>query len=60
MSEWHGGKGSKRRREDTKKFNENWERIFHKPKEPVQITEPRNQKEKQKQMTELNWDGDNS
>ena len=30
MSKWHGGKGSKRRPEDTKKFNDNWDRIFNK------------------------------
>jgi hypothetical protein len=30
MSKWHGGKGSKRRPEDTKKFNENWDKIFNK------------------------------
>ena len=30
MSKWHGGKGSKRRPEDTKKFNDNWDKIFNK------------------------------
>lgn len=29
MSEkWHGGKGSRYRKVDQKKYNENWERIF--------------------------------
>ena len=28
MSNWHGGKGSKRRNPDEKKYQENWERIF--------------------------------
>tara|TARA_R100000353_G_C6504948_1_gene195117 strand:+ start:199 stop:339 length:141 start_codon:yes stop_codon:yes gene_type:complete len=29
MSErWHGGKGSKRRKEDTRKINQNWDKIF--------------------------------
>lgn len=28
MSEWHGGKGSKPRPVDKKKFDENWDRIF--------------------------------
>ena len=27
---WHGGKGSKRRPEDKKKFDDNWEAIFGK------------------------------
>lgn len=30
MSQWHGGKGSKPRPVDKKKFDENWERIFGK------------------------------
>ena len=55
------GKGSKQRPiQDRKKFDDNWDRIFHKPKEPVKITEPKNQKLKQRQMTELNWDGSDS
>ena len=28
MSQWHGGKGSKRRNPNEKKYQENWERIF--------------------------------
>ena len=28
MSNWHGGKGSKRRNTNEKKYQENWERIF--------------------------------
>jgi len=32
MSNWHGGKGSKRRNPDEKKYQENWERIFKKKK----------------------------
>jgi len=28
MSKWHGGKGSKRRPEDKKKIDANWEKIF--------------------------------
>ena len=47
MSKWHGGKGSKQRPTDHEKYNDNWDRIFSK-----------NQKIKQKQVTELNWDGD--
>jgi rubrerythrin len=27
-TEWHGGKGSGRRKEDASKINENWDRIF--------------------------------
>lgn len=47
MSKWHGGKGSKQRPTDKNKFDDNYERIFGK-----------NQKVKQKQVTELNWDGE--
>lgn len=32
MSEWHGGKGSKPRPTDTKKYQDNWDRIFNKNK----------------------------
>lgn len=48
MSKWHGGKGSKRRPEDTSKYNDNWDRIF----------KSKNQKDKQREVTDLNWDGD--
>lgn len=27
-NKWHGGKGSQPRKVDSKKFSENWERIF--------------------------------
>jgi hypothetical protein len=33
MSEWHGGKGSKPRPVDKKKFSDNWDAIFGKKKE---------------------------
>jgi len=33
MSQWHGGKGSKQRPTDKKKFDDNWERIFGKKKD---------------------------
>jgi hypothetical protein len=32
MSSWIGGKGSKRRKEDKKKIDANWDRIFNKKK----------------------------
>lgn len=32
MSKWHGGKGSKRRPEDKRKIDANWEKIFGKKK----------------------------
>jgi len=32
MTKWHGGKGSKRRKEDKKKINDNWDKIFGKKK----------------------------
>ena len=28
MSQWHGGKGSKRRNSNEKKYQENWDKIF--------------------------------
>ena len=28
-SQWHGGKGSARRPEDKKQFDQNWEKIFN-------------------------------
>jgi|TARA_B110000858_G_scaffold196889_1_gene256828 hypothetical protein len=44
-----GGKGSAPRKNDNKKaYEDNWERIFGN----------KDQKLKQKQLTELNWDGD--
>ncbi len=30
MSNWHGGKGSKQRPTDTKKYQDNWDAIFGK------------------------------
>ena len=32
MTNWHGGKGSKRRPEDSKKLDANWEKVFGKKK----------------------------
>ena len=32
MSNWHGGKGSKRRNSDEKLYADNWEKIFGKKK----------------------------
>jgi len=32
MAKWHGGKGSKRRPEDKKKVDANWDLIFKKKK----------------------------
>ncbi len=43
------GKGSAPRRNDNNKaYEDNWDRIFGN----------KNQKQKQKELTELNWDGD--
>ena len=47
MSNWHGGKGSKQRPTDSKKYRDNWDAIFN----------SKNQKHKQQDMTELNGDG---
>jgi len=67
MSNWHGGKGSKRRPTDQKKFEENWDKIFARKKTPKHGAtqqhkdktkyDRKNQKTKQAQMTDLNWDG---
>ena len=32
MTKWHGGKGSGRRKENTKRYEDNWEAIFGKKK----------------------------
>lgn len=32
MTQWHGGKGSKRRNSDEKLYADNWEKIFGKEK----------------------------
>ena len=32
---WHGGKGSQQRKVDSKKFNDNWDRIFNKEKRDI-------------------------
>ena len=45
--QWHGGKGSQRRKESGNSYQSNWDRIFG----------SKNQKTKQKSLTELNWDG---
>ena len=46
--QWHGGKGSQRRNSNDKAYADNWDKIFGKV----------DQKTKQKQVTELNWDGE--
>jgi hypothetical protein len=33
MTQWHGGKGSRPRNVDKKKFDDNWDRIFGKKDE---------------------------
>lgn len=45
--QWEGGKGSKQRPTDIKKYSDNWDRIF----------KSKNQKDKQREATDLNWDG---
>ncbi len=40
MSNWHGGKGSSQRPTDSKKFSDNWDRIFgKKTDDPVKFCE---------------------
>tara|TARA_B100001939_G_scaffold330868_1_gene328385 strand:- start:411 stop:641 length:231 start_codon:yes stop_codon:yes gene_type:complete len=75
MSEWHGGKGSKRRNSNEKLYADNWEKIFGKKEPEIKVRKKipsqgatkvhsdkskynrKNQKIKQAQMTDLNWDG---
>lgn len=47
-SNWHGGKGSQRRNSNEKAYRDNFDKIFG----------SKDQKQKQKEVTELNWDGD--
>lgn len=35
MTQWHGGKGSKRRNSNEKKYADAWERIFGKPEPKI-------------------------
>tara|TARA_E500000178_G_C16578087_1_gene554766 strand:+ start:340 stop:540 length:201 start_codon:yes stop_codon:yes gene_type:complete len=37
MTNWHGGKGSKRRNSKEELYSDNWERIFGKPKPKLPI-----------------------
>jgi len=37
MSQWHGGKGSKRRNSNDKLYADNWDRIFNKGKKMIKI-----------------------
>jgi hypothetical protein len=38
-SNWHGGKGSGRRGSDDKKYADNWEQIFGKPRDNINSRE---------------------
>jgi len=61
-SNWHGGKGSTPRTDvNSQQYQDNWDKIFGKSKGcPVKdyIDDIKDQKIKQKSLTELNWDGD--
>jgi len=37
MSNWHGGKGSRRRNSNENLYSDNWERIFGKPEPDVSV-----------------------
>jgi hypothetical protein len=37
MSNWHGGKGSKQRPTDNKKYQDNWDDIFGKKDKPSAV-----------------------
>ena len=36
-NKWHGGKGDKQRPSDAKKYAENWDKIFGKPKKSEEV-----------------------
>ena len=38
---WHGGKGSARRKEDKKKIDENWDKIFRKKRKKRRAISPK-------------------
>ena len=40
MTEWHGGKGSKRRTSNEKSFSDNWDKIFREDKDMKGKTNP--------------------
>ena len=35
MTQWHGGKGSRRRKSNEDKYSDEWERIFGKPQPKI-------------------------
>jgi hypothetical protein len=43
--QWHGGKGSTRRPENSKQYADNWDKIFKKGEDNAKITERRNEEE---------------
>ena len=45
MSKWHGGKGSKQRPTDTKKYQDNWDAIFGKKDKPSAVDDSATTKE---------------
>jgi len=47
MSKWEGGKGSKQRPTDRKKFDDSWDRIFGKKKIDKQEEVSENKSDKQ-------------
>jgi hypothetical protein len=58
MTQWHGGKGSGRRKEDHRNFSNNWDLIFNKNKtEEKPVLTSKNQLDKQREVTDLNYDG---
>ena len=50
-SNWHGGKGSGRRGSDDKKYGDNWEAIFGKPRQNINT---RNKEVKNGETTDNN------
>lgn len=62
MTSWHGGKGSGRRKEDSRRVDDNWDLIFNNKKKTEEEEEPviltsKNQLDKQREVTDLNYDG---
>jgi hypothetical protein len=62
MKSWHGGKGSGRRKEDSQRVDDNWGLVFNnknktEEEEDSGILTSKNQLDKQREVTDLNYDG---
>lgn len=55
---WHGGKGSRYRKVDQQKYNENWERVFGKNKEINSTSDNEDVLDDEKENTETERETD--